>query len=750
MLSASPSIWRRAHTSIFGSLLHAKQSSTHWKIFWGCEQGFIIFDTSAMTAVEQARRYIARIDPAISGQNGHDVTFHVACVLVQDFALSIDDARSLMAEYSARCVPPWTEREINHKLADAEKQPPPAEGRGYRLSKHHKHMFKDRAVSAPAPPLKKTEPATKRYEMIECPVPPPIADGTRELLRAAFAEGETIRIAQARTNEEGKEVPKDAGITLTREQWLAKLKTANGDINRILKSHDRNGIFISVNPMKPGGSKDSDVTSYRHALVEWDNIPLAEQWSVIVQSNLPVTAVIASGGKSIHAWVRVDAADKREFDERVAFLYRHFELSGRRLDDKNKNPSRFSRLAGCERGNSRQELLSLQRGAPCWADWVADISKSDLGQCLTISELMECNTDEDPNCILGFRNGKTLRYLCRSKAAWLIAPSGVGKSSLMAEFAIGWALGEPVFGITPARPLKTLVIQAENDKFDLAEMVQGVMRGRGIDRGWDPEGILDRINQNVKFYTESVAIGPAFADKMHRLIDREKADIVNVDPLLSYAGIDVTKNEQAGPFVRKLIEPVLLATGVVMIGTHHTGKPKPSKETQNWTALDWAYSGLGASELVNWARAVLALRLIDSENRLFALELCKRGSRAGATHPDGDFTQTLYLRHSRSGGIRWEQIQPPEKADEQAGGKIGRPSNIDTIASMNLHSVLSKIPTEGESGNALGKRLVLFSKEKGCTIGATTARTKLLDRLIENGKLIFNSETDTYQRGPNA
>lgn len=44
------------------------------------------------TVIERARRYVLKCDPAVSGQRGHDQTFHVACILVHGFDLSNNDA----------------------------------------------------------------------------------------------------------------------------------------------------------------------------------------------------------------------------------------------------------------------------------------------------------------------------------------------------------------------------------------------------------------------------------------------------------------------------------------------------------------------------------------------------------------------------------------------------------------------------------------------------------------------------------
>jgi hypothetical protein len=85
-----------------------------------------------VTLRERIERYIDACPPAISGQNGHDQTFRLACILVQGFDLSPDDAFSFLSRYNQRCEPPWSERELWHKLADADR----AKGfklRGYLL-----------------------------------------------------------------------------------------------------------------------------------------------------------------------------------------------------------------------------------------------------------------------------------------------------------------------------------------------------------------------------------------------------------------------------------------------------------------------------------------------------------------------------------------------------------------------------------------------------------------------------------------
>lgn len=69
-------------------------------------------------AIDRARSYLDKLPPAVSGQGGHAATFTAACALVR-LGISNCDAVALLAEFNRRCQPPWSERELAHKVADA-------------------------------------------------------------------------------------------------------------------------------------------------------------------------------------------------------------------------------------------------------------------------------------------------------------------------------------------------------------------------------------------------------------------------------------------------------------------------------------------------------------------------------------------------------------------------------------------------------------------------------------------------------
>jgi len=74
------------------------------------------------SVIERARKYLAKCPPAISGQNGSAAAFKVACLMVCGFGLSRETSLVLFREWNQTCQPPWSEREIEHKIDDAAKQ----------------------------------------------------------------------------------------------------------------------------------------------------------------------------------------------------------------------------------------------------------------------------------------------------------------------------------------------------------------------------------------------------------------------------------------------------------------------------------------------------------------------------------------------------------------------------------------------------------------------------------------------------
>lgn len=111
---------------------------------------------SDVARVERARKYLAKIPPAVSGDGGHTQTFNaVACVMF-GFDLDADTTYSLIAaDYNQRCDPPWNERELKHKIKSVADRC--TRERGYLLASDRRPVHTtEQAATFTAPPSQPT------------------------------------------------------------------------------------------------------------------------------------------------------------------------------------------------------------------------------------------------------------------------------------------------------------------------------------------------------------------------------------------------------------------------------------------------------------------------------------------------------------------------------------------------------------------------------------------------------------------
>lgn len=74
--------------------------------------------------LRRAEAYLDRIPPAISGSGGHSQTYTAATAMVHGFGLDAEAAFGLLCDrYNPRCQPPWSEKELRHKVSDAASKP---------------------------------------------------------------------------------------------------------------------------------------------------------------------------------------------------------------------------------------------------------------------------------------------------------------------------------------------------------------------------------------------------------------------------------------------------------------------------------------------------------------------------------------------------------------------------------------------------------------------------------------------------
>jgi len=156
-------------------------------------------------------------------------------------------------------------------------------------------------------------------------------------LAAMYHGGEYINIVSA--HREGKPIGK--GITKERDEWLSLAREHRMPFSEA-------GAWIRMNPTDGKGVADANVTAFRFALLENDKISIELQLSLLARLPLPINALALSGGKSSHAWLRVDASSAEEFRTRMKQdVFQTLARFG--FDQANSNPSRLARFPGVKR-----------------------------------------------------------------------------------------------------------------------------------------------------------------------------------------------------------------------------------------------------------------------------------------------------------------------------------------------------------------------------------------------------------------
>ena len=256
---------------------------------------------------------------------------------------------------------------------------------------------------------------------------------------------------------DGKQSPTMGNYSRTVQQIIdgingtTQLENVFGSFNKEM------GAWIRFNPIDGKGVKNDNVTAFRYMLLESDNMSLGKQKAILEQLELPIAAMVFSGGKSIHAIVKVDAYSYEEYRKRVDFIYSIAQKNGFKPDKKNRNPSRLSRMPGVMRDGKPQFLMATNIGKENykeWEEWIASVN-DDLPEPEELDALWDNMPDLAPPLIEG---------ILREGHKMLIAgPSKAGKSFALIQLCISIAEGRPWFGFDCTQG-KVLYVNLELDR----------------------------------------------------------------------------------------------------------------------------------------------------------------------------------------------------------------------------------------------------------------------------------------------
>jgi hypothetical protein len=263
--------------------------------------------------------------------------------------------------------------------------------------------------------------------------------------------------------------------------------------------------------------------------------------------------------------------------------------------------------------------------------------------------------------------GAERRWICQGYPFQIVGFSGTGKSSLAVHLAVHWALGKAPFGLKPVRPLRILMVQAENDFGDAAEGLIGAT-SKLI------ETERRELKENLIFVRQSSKMGFAFIEYLGEMVEKHGIDLIIADPLLAYANFDIADQAETTAFLRGPggVFEMLQRTKAALLYMHHTTKPKSADDLDAMTPQQLAYLGAGCAEWVNFARDsgyLFRTKANTSDGRpVYRFGFSKRQSRSGLKDANDRFAGHVNLCHAEDGSIRWEYA-PPVMEDGQATQK---------------------------------------------------------------------------------
>jgi regulatory protein RepA len=385
-------------------------------------------------------------------------------------------------------------------------------------------------------------------------------DGRKDLvnyLKTVFDSEDRVGYVTESFEVDGKIMPRKgvwdrtAGELIEAINKNSELGAAIGDWNSSA------GAWIRFNPLDGQGCSDSNITSYRFALVESDDISVERQYAIYKELELPIAALVHSAGKSLHAVVRIEAPDFKEYQKRVDFLYDVCKRNGLAIDRKNRNPSRLSRLPGATRNSKKQWLVATNIGRTSWAEWAEWISaqNDDLPEVETASNFLK-NLPDLSDCLIE-------GILRKGHKMLLSGPSKAGKSFLMLELAVAIAEGRQWLGWQCTKG-RVLYVNLELDRASCYHRMAAVYQATGIEMKHAEDIDVWNLRGKAMPMTE---LAPRL---IRRALKRRYAAVI-IDPIYKVITGDENAADQMAKFCNQF-DRVCAELDAAVIYCHHHSK----------------------------------------------------------------------------------------------------------------------------------------------------------------------------------
>ncbi|MEG1193590.1 MAG: AAA family ATPase [Clostridia bacterium] len=370
-------------------------------------------------------------------------------------------------------------------------------------------------------------------------------------------------VTESRAKEEDgkpiKYLPTTKGsYSRTAGELIEQLNKCGGDIGRVLGDYKPEaGAWIRFNPLDGQGIKNENVTEYRYALVESDELDIERQHAIIHEMELPVAVLVHSGGRSLHAIVRIGATDYNEYRKRVDYLYSVCQKNGLKVDPQNRNPSRLSRMPGVMRGGRKQFIVAENIGKADynqWHDWIESVN-DDLPDPKCLAEMWDNMPPLAPTLISG--------VLRQGHKMLLAGPSKAGKSYALIELCCAIAEGKKWL-TWPCAQGRVLYVNLELDEASCWNRIKSVYKALGY--APDHTENLDVWNLRGKAIPMD-----KLAPKLIRRAAKKHYIAIVIDPIYKIITGDENSADQMANFCNQF-DKVCTELGCAVIYCHHHSK----------------------------------------------------------------------------------------------------------------------------------------------------------------------------------
>lgn len=357
---------------------------------------------------------------------------------------------------------------------------------------------------------------------------------------------------------DGRWVPSKGVYDRTAAELISSIRKHPDDLGATIGDWKPEvGAWIRFNPVDGAGVKNENVTRFRYALVESDTLSIAEQDVLFRKLELPIVALVHSGGKSLHAIVHIDAENYEEYRKRVDFLYDFLEKNGVAIDRQNRNPSRLSRMPGVTRNGNRQYLAATNIGRKSWIDWM-DFVEGVSDELPDMEPLSSYRDDPPPlpeELIAGIlRRGHKLLISGSSKA---------GKSFLLMELCVAIAEGRTWLDF-PCKKGRVLYVNLEIDPASAVNRFFKIYEALGIPALRMDDIILWNLRGHAVPLDQLVP-------KLIRRVRDLNLDAIVIDPIYKVIMGDENNASEMGAFCNQF-DKICAATGCSSIYCHHHSK----------------------------------------------------------------------------------------------------------------------------------------------------------------------------------